>query len=116
MKLLLFALANSEKIIKNVNIPSCRNCVHFNPYYSSDFASSLIKCGKFGTKDITDKISYNEFADMPRSDETKCGNESKFELEQNLQVKILIHQIVSGLPNILLTTTFVFYMITLLKL
>ena len=106
---LLFALANSEKIIKNVNIPSC---VHFKPYYSSDFTSSLSKCG---TKDITDKISYNEVADMTR-DETKCGIEGKFEQEKNIELKIFIHQRVSGLPNILLTTTFVFYMVALLKL
>ena len=110
MKLLLFALANSEKNIKNVNIPSC---VHFNPYYSSDFASSLSKCG---TKDITDKISYNEYAYITGSDQTKCGKEGKFEQEKNIELKIFIHQIVSGLPNILLTTTFVFYMVALLKL
>ena len=114
MKFLLFAFVNSEQIIKNINIPSCRNCVHFKP--PGDFTTSLSKCDKFATKDITNKNSYADYADMPRSDETKCGNESKFELEQNLQVKILIHQIVSGLPNILLTTTFVFYMVTLLKL
>ena len=113
MKLLLFVLANSEKSIKNSNIPSC---VHFKPYYSSDFTSSLSKCGRFGTKDITDKISYNEYADMSRSNEDKCGIEGKFEQEKNIELKIFIHQIVSGLPNILLTTTFVFYMVALLKL
>ena len=71
--------------IYNVNTPSCRNCVHFKPYYASDFTSSLSKCIKFGTKNIiTDKISY-EYADMSRSDETKCGNEGKyFELEKNI--------------------------------
>ena len=108
---LLFALANFEKIIKNVNIPSCG---HFKPYYSSDFTSSLSKCG---TKDITDKISYNEYADITGSDQTKCGKKGKyFEQEKNIELKIFIHQIVSGLPNILLTTTFVFYMVALLKL
>ena len=114
----LFAMVHSEQIIKNINVPSCRNCVHFKPYYSTEFANSLSKCSKFGTKDIiTDKISYNEYADMTRKDETKCGKEGKyFEQEQNLQLKILIHQFVSGLPNILLTTTFVFYMITLIKI
>ena len=27
--------SNSEKIIKNINIPSCRNCIHYKPsmYY-----------------------------------------------------------------------------------
>ena len=82
---LLFALANFEKIIKNVNIPSCG---HFKPYYSSDFTSSLSKCG---TKDITDKISYNEYADITGSDQTKCGKKGKyFEQEKNINDVIVI--------------------------
>ena len=81
MKLLylLFAIVNSEQIIKNINIPSCRNCIHYKPsYYTSDFTASFNKCDKFGDKNIiTNKISY-DYADMCRSNEDKCGNKGKY--------------------------------------
>ena len=31
---LLFSIINSKKIISNINIPSCINCIHFKPSYS----------------------------------------------------------------------------------
>jgi len=71
---LLFTLVQTEQIIKNINIPSCRNCLHFKPPYYDYFTSSLSNCNKFGTKDlVTDKISYNDYAYMTRRDENKCG-------------------------------------------
>ena len=115
---LLITIVNSEKIIKNINIPSCRNCIYYKPpYYSSDFSASYSKCDKFGTKDIiTNKISYDDFADSCRRNEDKCGNEGKyFELEKNIELKIFTHQIISGLPNILLIITAVLYMFLLIK-
>jgi hypothetical protein len=105
MKLLyLFTLVSSEKIIKNINIPSCRNCVHYKPsYYTTDFTASSNTCDKFGVKNIiTNKISY-DYADMCRNNENKCGNEGKyFEKEKNVELKIFTHQIISSIPNILL--------------
>jgi len=111
-------LVNSEQIIKNINVPSCRNCVHFKPPYYGDFTSSLSKCNKFGTKDIiTNKISYNDFADMARSNEDKCGKEGKyFKLEKNVEFKILIHQIISNLPNIIILSALVVQLLTVLKI
>ena len=106
---LLFAFVNSERLIKNINIPSCKNCIHYKPsYYSSDFTASYNKCNKFGKKDIiTDKITY-DFADSCRQDENKCGHEGKyFELEKNIELKIIIHQIISRLPSILLVSLIV---------
>ena len=75
---LLFSLVYSEKIIRNINIPCCRNCVHYLPdNYSRDFASTLSKCNQFGSKDIiTDKITQ-DYADSCRSDESKCGEKGK---------------------------------------
>jgi len=33
-----FYSVNSEKIIKNINIPSCRNCIYYKPsMYENDF-------------------------------------------------------------------------------
>jgi hypothetical protein len=50
---LLVVIVNSEQIIKNINIPSCRNCVHYKPSYStSDFTASFNTCDKFGDKNI----------------------------------------------------------------
>jgi len=115
---LLLAIVNSEQIIKNINIPSCRNCIYYKPpYYSSDFSASYSKCDKFGTKDIiTNKISYNDFADSCRRDEDKCGNKGKyFELEKNIGLKIFTHQIINKLPIILSVSILVFYMFALLK-
>jgi hypothetical protein len=120
MKILysLVAIVKSEQIIKNINVPSCRNCVHFKPPYYGEFTSSLSKCDKFGNKDIiTDKISYNDFADMSRQDGKKCGNEGKyFELEKNLQFKIFMHQIIHNLPNIIIISTLVVQLLTVLKI
>lgn len=109
---------HSEQIIKNINVPICRNCVHFKPPYYGDFTSSLSKCNKFGTKDvINDKISYNEFVYMSRNDETKCGKEGKyFELEKNVEFKILLHQIIVNSPNIIILSTLVIQLLSVLKI
>jgi hypothetical protein len=101
---LLFKLAYCDKIIKNINIPSCRNCVHYKAStYNNEFTSLLNTCEKFGEKNIvTDEIKYN-YADTCRNDETKCGHEGKyFEEEKNMNMKILKHSILSKLPTIIL--------------
>lgn len=97
--LLMFALFN-DKIIKNINLPSCKNCIYYRPSYSvSDYTSSLNKCGKFGEKNIiTDEIKY-VYADYCRSDESKCGKDGfYFEEDKNINKKILIHKIIYNLP------------------
>lgn len=106
---LLFAIVNSEKIIKNINIPSCKNCIHYKPsYYTKDFTESYNKCDKFGIKNIiSDKISY-DYADLCRNDEKKCGFEGKyFEQEKNIELKIFTHQLISRIPSILLVSIFI---------
>jgi hypothetical protein len=91
---LLLFFVNSEKIIKNVNIPSCRNCIYFKPNIYNEFTSSTNRCEKFGEKNIlTDEIQY-DFADLCRKDDNKCGHEGKyFEKEENVDLKILKHSI-----------------------
>ena len=108
MKILYFLLplASGEKIIKNINIPSCRNCKYFQPsIYDTEFASSLNKCNKFGSKNIiTDEIR-NDYADSCRTDEKKCGEKGiYFEEEQNINMKILKHKIISTSPYITIIT------------
>jgi hypothetical protein len=113
---LLFAIVNSEKIIKNINIPSCRNCIHYKPsYFITDFTDPYNKCDKFGNKDIiTNKISY-DYADLCRRDENKCSYEGKyFELDENIELKIFTHQIITRTPSILLVSLIVLYIIIIL--
>ena len=78
---------NSEKFIKNINIPVCKNCIYYKPG-SIDFYSEYSRCNKFGEKDIiTGKITY-DFADSCRNNESKCGKEGKyFEEEKNIYLK-----------------------------
>ena len=94
MNLLLLFAVNSEKIIKNINIPSCKNCVHYKPgMYNLDFTSTYNKCEKFGEKDvITDKITYN-YATTCRAFDSMCGKEGKyFEEDSNVNAKIIMHK------------------------
>ena len=111
---LLFTIINAEKIIKNINIPSCKNCIHYKPSYSTtDFTASYNSCNKFGRKDIiTNKISY-DLAFMCRNDENKCGRQGKyFEVEKNIKLKIFTHQIISRIPGILLVSVVILSVIT----
>jgi hypothetical protein len=104
--LLLMGPVCGEKIIRNINIPSCRNCKYYQPtIYDTDFTSTLIKCNKFGHKHIvTDEIIY-DYADSCRTDENKCGEKGiYFEQEQNINMKILKHKILSNGPFIMLIT------------
>jgi hypothetical protein len=96
---LLPFLVDCEKIIKNINLPACRNCIHYQPD-SYDFTSTLNKCHKFGNKNIiTDKITY-DFADHCRNDESKCGTEGKYFVEEpNINVKILKYFLLKNIPN-----------------
>ena len=96
-----FVSANCEKIIKNINIKSCRNCIHYKPsLYNNDFTSPLAQCEKFGNKNIiTDKITYN-YADLCRENEELCGRNGKyFTEEKNIESKILKYQIISNIPS-----------------
>jgi hypothetical protein len=104
---LLFTIytAYSEKLIRNIHIPACRNCVHFIPNtYNNDFVTSYSKCNKFGNKDIITGEITNDFVDFCRKDESQCGKEGKyFEKEPNLDWKIWKHKFDSNLYNNIFT-------------
>jgi hypothetical protein len=107
LKNLFLLMVQTNKIIKNINIPSCKNCIYYKPnIFNNDFTCTFNKCEKFGEKDIiTDKITY-KFADFCRNDEAMCGKEGKyFEEEKNIKLKIAKHKIISNLPIILLAIT-----------
>ena len=93
-------------IIRNMNVPSCKNCIYYKPnIQSNDFTSILSKCEKFGNKDIvTDEITY-DFASSCRNDESLCGKQGNyFELEKNIEIKTLKYVILRNIPNIIMTT------------
>lgn len=70
----IFLYSISAKIL-NLNLPSCKNCVHF--ILHKELTPLLSTCKKYGTKNlITDIIRY-EYADMCRYDNTKCGKNGK---------------------------------------
>ena len=85
----------SDKIIRNIEFPSCKNCIHFRPnVWNNDFASINNECRKFGVKNVvTDEITYGSAYDS-RFDEKFCGKEGKyFEKEPMLFFKKLKHKI-----------------------
>jgi hypothetical protein len=58
-------LAKSKQFIKNINLPSCNNCIYY--------IAKTSKCSKFGEKDIiSGKITY-EKATYTRYTENMCG-------------------------------------------
>jgi hypothetical protein len=97
---LLICIFQGNKIIQNIDVPACKNCIYYKTNnFENDFTSPFNKCEKFGEKDIiTDKITYNS-ANYCRIDETKCGKEGKFfEEEKNIKLKIFNHNIISNMP------------------
>lgn len=94
IKSLFLTMICSDKIIKNADLPSCRNCIYYEPK-NEDYYSSLNKCNKFGVKNIiSDEIAY-DYADSCRNDENKCGMKGKyFEEETNLNMKMLKYKLI----------------------
>ena len=99
-----------SKIIRNIDIPACKNCVYYRPRLFGDFASPLNKCHKFGVKNIvTDEITYY-YADIYRTDGSLCGKEGKyFEKEPRLFLKKIKHQIFR--PLTILVTISISYLV-----
>ena len=93
----LISNIKSEKIITNINIPSCKNCIFYKPNNDREFASSLNLCEKFGEKNIiTDEIEYDSVYRC-RNNEEKCGKEGIFfQEEPNIQLKIFKHSLVKN--------------------
>jgi len=106
MKLLLFMLANSEKIIRNGNIPSCKNCKFYKPeYYTGEFTSTLNKCQKTGVKDIYSGNIIYDYADLSRKDNELCGFKGRyFEPEKNMNLKIFMFVLIKKIPYLAIFT------------
>jgi hypothetical protein len=93
------------KVIKNINVPACRNCIYYKPFiYNSDFVGLHSECYRFGVKDIvTNKITY-DLTNSCRNDKNKCGYNGKYyKYEVNINLKIFKHKIITNLPYIIST-------------
>lgn len=97
----------SDKIIKNINIPACKNCIYYKPrMFDREFTSTFTICEKFGNKNIiTDEITY-DYADLCRKYDDKCGEKGKyFKQEPYIGLKIFKHTVVSNIPVVLFIVT-----------
>jgi hypothetical protein len=113
-----FSIINSHKIIKNIDFPSCKNCIYYKPCPYSDFTSIYVsKCNKFGVKNIiSDEITY-EYASSCRDDESKCGKEGiYFQKEENLSRKKVRHIIQRNTPTIFFSVSMLFYLLYLVNI
>ena len=108
----LLMFINSQKIIKNIHLPSCKNCIHYKPSLLHEFTSPFSKCENFGVKDIiTDEITY-DYADSCRADETRCGKDGTyFQPEKKRNMKILKHKILNNSPLIVFFISIVYQII-----
>lgn len=77
-------ISTCHSIIKNIDIPACINCVHFDKYVSRDNINMeeqiirLSRCKKFGTKNpISGGINY-EYAYNCRNNKDKCSIDGVF--------------------------------------
>ena len=88
----------SNQTIKNINVPSCKNCIYYKQIpLDMDFTSTYNKCAKFGTRDVvTDTITY-DYADLCRNNESKCGHEDK-----HIGLKVVKHTVISTTLNVLI--------------
>lgn len=99
IKIFGVSMCDSKSIIKNINVPSCRNCIYYKPsVYGDEFSSKYSTCEKFGEKNIiTGKIEY-DLVDLCRDDELKCGKSGKyFEKEEFINTKLLKYLIIKNL-------------------
>jgi len=93
---LLFCMTNGDKIIRNMHIKSCKDCVYFKP--TGIFGNGLEKCEKFGTKNIvTNEITY-EYADACRQNENKCGEYANYFEPENEVIKMMKFNIFTSTP------------------
>ena len=104
----LLSMAVKNPIIKNINLPSCKNCIYYNVDKYNDFTSTLNTCQKFGVKDIiTDVIRY-DYADICRNDESKCGKDGKFfEEEPDIRMKMWKNLVFKNMYIGLVTVPFI---------
>lgn len=103
---LILFVANADRIIKNINLPSCRNCIYYQTKNLNPEFSSLNKCEKFGEKDIVNGMIKYDYANSCRENESKCGKEGKYYIEDTnfimKRMKIVKNALVENAPYLAL--------------
>ena len=103
---LFFVVANADRIIKNINLPSCKNCIYYQTKNLNPDFSSLNKCEKFGEKDIVNGMIKYDYANSCREKESKCGKEGKYYIEDTnfimKRLKIVKNVLVENAPYLAL--------------
>lgn len=61
--------------IKNIELPVCKNCIHFLPFHANkpEDMGMLGKCNMYGTKNIITGAIHYEFAEHARQNLFQCG-------------------------------------------
>jgi len=120
---LFFVIANADRIIKNIHLPSCKNCIYYQPKYLNSEFSSMNKCEKFGEKDIVNGMINYEYANSCRKNESKCGKEGKYyEEDTNFimkRLKIVKNILIENAPFIalgILVATYIWLLTVLPKI
>jgi hypothetical protein len=93
--LFLLSIINS-KIIKNINIPNCKNCIYYKPLLKNSL-SEFDQCKYFSTKNFTTNDIIYDYADSCRKDELKCGLDGEYFIDKkdnNLLSIIIIYSII----------------------
>lgn len=73
--LLPFRRKVDDPFIRDMEKPSCIECIH----YKSDYGTSILdQCTKFGAKDLHTGDILFDYADSVRRDESKCGKVGKY--------------------------------------
>ena len=111
---LFFFVANADRIIKNINLPSCRNCIYYQSKNLNPDFSSLNKCEKFGEKDIVNGMIKYEYANSCRENDSKCGKEGKYYVEDTIffmkRLKLVKNVLVENAPYLALGVFVITYL------
>ena len=105
-----------EPTIQNMDVPICKNCIHFSPkVLNGSFTSHFTRCNKFGNKDLVSGKINHEFATSCRNDETLCGKNGKYFIEDKYtKLKVFKYNTIQHIPKgiILASIVYIAYNIT----
>ena len=109
-------LCFSDPFIKNIEIPSCRNCIYYKLDYN-DPRYTYNKCSLFGKMDIiTGEVKY-DLARESRTNEMKCGIQgAHFEVDKLIKLKLFLRKVVIFLKNMYIVSAFLFACVFFLQI
>ena len=77
-----------DKIIRNIHLPSCKNCIHYKHRFIGN------ECRKFGEKNLVSGTITHIHPNVCRSDESLCGKKGNhYEKSNSIRLRLLEHKI-----------------------